>query len=115
MYQLWGGGSPFKTNSDNTLTDRAGSRVHLLGDVPRIWHELATSSKWSDTVLCVASRCDEPRWAVECLSKFKVSDDGMTMMDCIKNDTLCVIHKGSKKSHFREIHTATGVPYDQML
>lgn len=45
----------------------------------------------------------------------QVKQNGATMMDCVTNPEVLVIHKGSKKSHFKEIHNATGVPYEQML
>ena len=47
-----------------------GTTVHLLGDVSSIMHELHT--KWTDTPVGVASSCDEPSWARECILKFPV-------------------------------------------
>ena len=52
---------------DILVQDRSGTRVYLMGDVRSIFHELATSDKWKETEVCVASRCDEPRWADECI------------------------------------------------
>ena len=58
MYELWGGGSPFKENKvnkekshqykclqDGTISDKRGTKVHLLGDVRDILHELHTDPK----------------------------------------------------------------------
>ena len=60
MYELWGGGSPFKENKvtgailyqlvkkyhqDGTLSDKRGTKIHLLGDVRDILHELHTDPK----------------------------------------------------------------------
>jgi len=68
MYELWGGGgAPFKVNGDGSLSDRAGTRVNLIGDVKKIMNELATEEQWKDTKVCVASSCDEPSWAKECI------------------------------------------------
>ena len=67
MYELWGGGAPFKENKDGSLSDKNGTRVQLLGDVKNILHELKTDPKWSDSIVAVASTCDEPRWAKECI------------------------------------------------
>jgi magnesium-dependent phosphatase-1 len=31
MYMLWGGGAPFKTQSNGDLKDRAGQKCYLMG------------------------------------------------------------------------------------
>ena len=41
-------------------------------------HDLKTNPKWSDTKVAVASCCDEPSWAAECIRKFGVGD-GLTL------------------------------------
>lgn len=33
MYQLWGGGSPFREGKNGDLADCSGERVYLMGDV----------------------------------------------------------------------------------
>ena len=67
MYELWGGGAPFKENKDGSLSDKNGTRVDLLGDVKNILYELKTDPKYSESIVAVASTCDEPRWAKECI------------------------------------------------
>ena len=59
---------------NGSLKDRAGTVVELMGDVKSIMHELHTASKWKDSQVAVASRCDEPKWADECIDKFSVGD-----------------------------------------
>merc|ERR1711976_66657 len=76
MYELWGGGgSPFTLRKDGNLTDRSGTTVHLLGDVKNLMAEFKTDPTWSDSIICVASSCDEPSWARECIQKFPVGKD----------------------------------------
>ena len=70
MYELWGrGGAPFTLTKNGNLKDRGGEEVGLLGDVRNIMLELKTDEKWKDTVIGVASTCDEPSWAQECIEK----------------------------------------------
>ena len=75
MYELWGsGGAPFKVRKDGNLSDRSGTVVRLLGDVKNIMTEFKTDSKWSDAIIAVASSCDEPGWARECIQKFPLGE-----------------------------------------
>ena len=62
MYQLYGG-SPFSLHlSSLDLKDRRGERVSLLGDAREILKEWKEKAKFA-----VASSCDEPEWARECI------------------------------------------------
>lgn len=45
-----------------------------MKDVKSIMHELKTSEKWKDSQVAVASCCDEPVWADECINKFPIGD-----------------------------------------
>jgi magnesium-dependent phosphatase-1 len=75
MYQLWGGGAPFRYHSeDNTCTDRSGQRVRLLGAVCEVWHQIATDVAFERTQIAIASCCDEPEWAEEVLRLFRIGD-----------------------------------------
>ena len=75
MYQLWGGGAPFKQTPDGDLTDRSGERVYLMGDIRNIMNELKNDSKYANVEIAIASCCDEPKWAEECLRKFKINEN----------------------------------------
>ena len=75
MYQLWGGGAPFKQKPDGDLTDKSGERVYLMGDIRNIMNELKNDSKYSNVEIAIASCCDEPTWADECLRKFKINEN----------------------------------------
>ena len=117
MYMLFGGGGgPFKqdsTSPNNTLTDRGGSKVHLLADVAASWGDLHRRIQAGQPLLVgVASRSDEPSWARECLRKFIVAP-GVSMMDVVTEER-CEIYKGSKKSHFAALQKKTGLPYNKM-
>ena len=114
MYELWGGGSPFKQNKDGTLSDRRGTMVHLLGDVKNILYELKTDPKWKGTIVAVASTCDAPEWARECLRKFPVGD-GLTMSDVFSEDVTEIYEANGKDKHMREIAKKTRVSLDQMI
>jgi hypothetical protein len=45
-----------------------------IADVRKIMHDLKTNPKWSNTQVAVASCCDEPSWAAECIRKFGIGD-----------------------------------------
>ncbi|KAA8495313.1 Magnesium-dependent phosphatase 1 [Porphyridium purpureum] len=111
MYELWGGGAPFKPNKDGNVVDRSGTEVRLLGNSRSLLLELRTDERWKDTQVAVASRTDEPTWAEECMQKIMIAD-GMNMKSTIDIEE---IYKGNKVHHFRALHEKTGIPYDQMI
>lgn len=114
MYELWGsGGAPFKLRSDGNLSDRSGTIVRLLGDVKNIMKEFKTDDKWSDSIIAVASSCDEPTWARECIKKFPV-DDKLKLADVFDPDNI-EIYKRCKSHHLRNIAKQTGVPLEDMI
>jgi hypothetical protein len=49
-----------------------------MADVRPILKDLKTNSKWSNTEIAIASCCDEPSWAAECIRKFGLGD-GLTL------------------------------------
>ena len=117
MYELWGrGGSPFKENQDGTLSDRAGQKIHLLEDVKSILFELKTDPKWRDTLVAVASSCDEPGWARECIKKYPIGG-GHFLRDVF--DINCTeIYKspsGGKKYHLNQISKKSGIDVRDMV
>ena len=114
MYELWGGGAPFKENNDGTLADRNGTRVRLLGDVKNILHDLKTDPKYSDSIVAVASTCDEPSWARECIRKFDVGG-GLKMFDVFQEDVTEIYKAYGKDEHMREIAKKTGVSLEEMI
>jgi len=114
MYELWGGGAPFKENKDGTLSDKNGTKVHLLGDVKNILHELKTDPKWADSIVAVASTCDEPKWAKECIRKFSVGD-GLKIFDVFQEDCTEIYKAYGKDIHMREIAKKSGIDLSEMI
>lgn len=73
MYELWGGGAPFSYNPKNgDLIDSRQRGVYLLGDVRDIMYQIKTGEEFKDSIIAIASSCDEPSWADECLRKFRI-------------------------------------------
>ena len=114
MYMLWGGGQPFKKHETkkNVLVDWKHQEIKLLGESAAVWQQIKSDPRFSGVKLCVASRCDEPSWAEECLSKF-TDQGGETPL--LSHVDVSRIHKGSKTTHLQEIHLATGADFKDML
>ena len=116
MFELWGGGAPFTQEStapNNTLRDARNTKVRFLGDAHECWAHLHRRIQAGEDLLVgVASRCDEPAWARECLRKFIVAP-GVSMMDIVTEER-CEIYAGSKRQPLAELKRKTGVPYERM-
>ena len=114
MYELWGGGAPFtKDEADNTLRDRSGTKVKLLGESASILDSL-TKPPFEDTVVVWVSCTDEPKWADECLTKFTTAN-GITSIGDVSNKKLNKIFKSNKRVHFEQLAKDTGIPFSDML
>jgi len=111
MYQLRGGGAPFKKNLDGTLTDKSGTTCYMMGNTAEIIHELKTDPKWKDTKLAYCSCTDKPVWADECMLKFDVGD-GITLESAVD---IKEIFKSKKTAHFRNINKKTGIAFADMI
>merc|ERR1711879_1122218 len=90
-----------------------GTIVRLLGDVKNIMKEFKTDDKWSDCIIAVASSCDEPSWARECIKKFPI-DDKHKLADVFDANNI-EIYKRNKSHHFRNIAKQTGVDLQDMI
>lgn len=112
MYQLWGGGPPFKGDGRSHMTDRSGTKVRLLGDVRNVLHELHTHEKWSDTKLAWVSCTDEPEWAEQLLRQFIVAED-ITLGSVVHSSQ---IFKENKRQHFKQLKAQfPQIRYEEML
>lgn len=69
MYQLWGGGSPFRYDGKYCY-DCKGQKVKLLGYVTEFLKSFLKNQEFQNTQLAIASKCDEPDWARELLDLF---------------------------------------------
>lgn len=118
MYELWGGGgSPFSALKDGNLTDRSGTTVRLLGDVRRIMYEFKTDPAWSNSVIAVASSCDEPNWARECIQKFVIGYDDKYKLKDVFSSNHIEIYKKSKDHHLKSIQDkcSSGTSFRDMI
>ena len=118
MYELWGGGgAPFKNLKNGNLSDRSGTEVRLLGDVRQIMHEFKTDPKWSNSIIAVASSCDEPSWARECIQKFPVGSDGRFKLNDVFSRNHTEIYKGGKNRHLTTIQQKceNGITFKDMI
>ena len=114
MYHLWGGGgSPFTPTSNGNVKDRANATVKVMADLREILLDIKTDTNWNETKIAVASSCDEPSWARECIrligigDKFKLKD--------IFDPNLTEIYKGSKSGHLKEISKKSGCALEDMI
>lgn len=118
MYELWGGGSPFTAkDGGRSVADRSGREVRLLRDTRELLEGLMANDAVVSgaTTLAIASTCDEPAWAAECLEKMMLrqpSGESVQMGSAFRNHE---IYKGSKKEHLRAIKRATGADFDDMV
>ena len=114
MYHLWGGGgSPFSPTSNGNVKDRANTTVKIIGDLREILLDVQTDSKWSDTKIAVASSCDEPSWARECIGQISIGEK--YKLKDIFDPNLTEIYKGSKSGHLRKISDKSGYSLDEMI
>ena len=120
MYQLWGGGAPFKPTDDpDVLIDTAGATVTLCGNTREIIREIRTHERFReiDAKVAYVSCTDEPSWADECLRKFLLGGDGgaattTTLKECGDYEE---IYKSNKKVHFTRLQEKTGVAFKDMI
>ena len=62
----------------------------------------------------MASSCDEPSWARECLTKFTVGD-GIPLSDIVAPNLIEIYKASSKQVHLKAISKASGVPLSEMM
>jgi len=115
MYELIGcGGSPFTLRpEDGNLVDKSGNLTELIGDVRKIMHELKCDPKWSDTLVAIASKCNEPNWANECLDKFELP--GKIKLRSVFDEDLIEIYYGNKQNHLKAIATKSKIDLSDMI
>lgn len=113
MYQLWGGGAPFKlAKNGRDLVDRAGQSVRLLGISAKILDELQSHPSFVDTKVAWVSCTDEPDWAEQCLSMFRT--EGGNHIGGVAHQS--EIYKANKQEHFRSLKEKyPSIDYADML
>ncbi len=113
MYQLWGGGAPFKQSPNGKdLLDRIGNPVRLLGVTAEILHELKHNPALQSIKVAWVSCTDEPEWADECLRKFTTSS-GQPLCQIVDSSQ---IYKANKQRHFQNLHRQyPDIQFEDML
>ena len=96
--------------------------MKLLGVVRTVWREIHENPKFADTRIGIASRCDEPNWAMELLKMFVVCDRGTNENGVVHGVTmfqaaepLIEIYRESKQVHFAELQKKTDIDFEDML
>lgn len=74
--------------------------------------ELATNEAWQGVKLAIASCCDEPAWARECLAKFSIDPLGRSLEDVFAD---CEIRKGNKQGHLRAIARRAEIEFGEIM
>ena len=49
------------------VKDRGNTTVEIMADLREILQEVKSEPQWNQTKFAVASSCDEPSWARECI------------------------------------------------
>ena len=126
MYQILdymgGRGAPFKRDPHDPLNllTCANEPVKLLGDVRSVFSTIYTEAEFEDILIGISSRTDEPDWARELLSKFKVPlGDGSDKRDHVYLEQVIngpiEIAYDSKVDHFARIADKCNIGFDEML
>ena len=111
MYELWGGGSPFRKGSEsgNVVLDRRGQKVKLLG----ITQKVLSFLKDSQYIVAWVSTCDEPEWANECLQLFTTIDG--TPLEKVCHPQSSMIYKANKRDHFQRLQKIHQIYFEEMV
>ena len=75
--------------------------------------ELKCDPKWSDTLVAIASKCNEPNWANECLDKFELP--GKIKLRSVFDEDLIEIYYGNKQNHLKAIATKSKIDLSDMI
>ncbi|KAI8074430.1 magnesium-dependent phosphatase-1 [Gongronella butleri] len=103
-------GPPFTYDQNtNTMTDKMGEKLRLFKHVAEIF---ATIKQWEGVKIGIASRSSTPDWCRLALETFQVPGMDCTMLDLID---YMEVYPGDKREHFKELHEASGIPYNRML
>jgi magnesium-dependent phosphatase 1 len=96
MYQLYGG-APFQQTKDFNVADRRGEKVELLGDCRALLQHLKTL----EVKVAIASTCDEPDWAYECMDKIGVEHAKDKLTEYFHADLIEIYKSYSKETHLK--------------
>ncbi|XRB12033.1 magnesium-dependent phosphatase [Pseudoscourfieldia marina] len=117
---------PLRRREDGNVMDRFGDTLRLYDGAKRALAELHFSSRFRETQIAYASRTHQKKDALRAFEWFELSardsvedlhDDyteasSVTMADVAR---YVEIRSGSKQQHFRNLHKASGIAYEDML
>jgi magnesium-dependent phosphatase 1 len=114
MYQLWGGGAPFRlAPNKKDLLDSKGTVLRLLGVTAEILHDIKCAPELNGTKIAWVSCTDEPVWANECLGLL-VTQPGQVPLDQVADAS--EIFDGNKQLHFKGLkETFPDIDFNEML
>jgi magnesium-dependent phosphatase 1 len=92
---------PFTRHENGKVTDERGLDLKLYTDMP----EILAHSKEQGARISIASRTHEPGWALDLLGLFG-------LVDYFEHPQ---IFPGEKRPHFHELHSITGITFENML
>lgn len=112
MYQLYGG-APFARHEESgDVRDARGEWVRLLGDARAILAALKRDKP--HIKVGVASTCDEPEWARECLRKIVVEGDA-ALEGHFHGDVVEIYKAYTKEVHLRAIAKKSSCALHEMM
>lgn len=112
MYQLWGGGAPFRGDGHGHMTDSKNTKINLLGNTREVFSSLRYDKEFIDTKVAWVSCTDEPEWAEVLLNAFKLPC-GASLSSCIHSSQ---IYKANKADHFKRLKAEfSDIEYSEML
>ena len=80
----------------------------------QIFNFFPCNSKWSNTVVAIASKCTELQWAHECLEKFQLEDSSNNLKSVFHPD-LMEIYWDNKQRHLKVIAEKSGIQLEDMI
>jgi hypothetical protein len=94
------------------------AQQQFLADL--LWEEVAFNTGGRKTLIAIASCCDEPDWAHELLTKFRIFDPSkqrlsQTMAEAIASQDLVQILHENKTQHHKHLKKASGIGFEEML
>ena len=95
------------------MTDNSGEHIYLMGDVRNIMYELKNDEKWSNTLVAIASKCTEYKWADECLEKFELPEK--QSLKSVFHPDLIEIYWNNKQKHLRTIEAKSKISLNEMI
>merc|ERR1711991_51029 len=108
-------GAPFKRNAAGNVVDRKGNEVRVLADARPLLRQLKADGQFR---VAIASTCDEPAWADECLDKVLVDPDDASagvLRAFFDPELIHIYGASSKHVHLKAIAKTVGCQLGEMI